>query len=341
MKIACISFTNDGKKLGDKLVKYRGESNVDKNCIVHHYENSKITGGIKGNLKYIVGGYDGIIFISATGIAVRMIKPYIKNKKDDPAVIVIDDLGKFSISLLSGHLGGANELAKWAASIIGAIPVITTASDGRGIEAIDIFAVKNNYEIEDIESLKTIMTMMVNDKKIGFYSEKESIINYKNIVLLKSLDDIKNISGIIAVTSTQKININFPNTILRPKNINIGIGCRKTVEGHKIIEAIKAELKENNLSEKSIKTIGTIEVKKDEIGIIKAANYFNCPLKIFTSEEIKEVEDKFKKSDFVKKSVGVYSVSEPCAYLLGGNMYTYKKKYDGVTLSIAVEVSNG
>ena len=164
MKIACLSFTDSGKRLGDKLVKYRHEPNKDNSYIVHHFENYQVPGGIKGNLNYIVEEYDGIIFISATGIAVRMMKPYIKNKKSDPAVIVIDDLGKFSISLLSGHIGGANKLSKWAASIIGAMPVITTASDGRGIEAIDNFAMDNGYEIESMEDAKTIMAMMINDK---------------------------------------------------------------------------------------------------------------------------------------------------------------------------------
>lgn len=341
MKIACISFTDNGKELGDKLVKYRYEPNKEKSYIVHHFENSKITGGIKGNLNYINEEYDGIIFISAAGIAVRMMKPYIEDKKTDPAVIVIDDLGKFSISLLSGHIGGANELANWAASIVGAMPVITTASDGRGIEALDNFAAINGYEIESMEDVKTIMTMMVNGKSIGLYSEDNIVIDYKNIVLLKSLDNIQDISGIIAVTSAKKIKTDFPHAVLRPKNINIGIGCRKAVEAQKIIEAIKTELKENNLSEKSIKAIGTIEAKKDEAGIIKAANYFNCPLKIFTAEAIRAVEDRFEKSDFVKNSVGVYSVSEPCAYLLGGNMRTHKIKYDGITISISVEVYDG
>ncbi|MCQ1528346.1 cobalt-precorrin 5A hydrolase [Lutispora saccharofermentans] len=341
MKIACLSFTDDGKKLGDKLVKYRYEPNKDKSCIVHHFENSKITGGIKGNLSYIVEEYDGIIFISAAGIAVRMMKSYIKDKKTDPAVIVIDDLGKFSISLLSGHIGGANELAKWTAAIIGAMPIITTASDGRGIEAIDNFAAGNGYEIECMEDVKTIMAMMVNGKRIGFYSEMEAIIDYKNIAALKSLEDSEDIQGIIAVTSREIVSIDIPGVVLRPKNINIGIGCRKDAEGYKIIEAIKADLEENNLSEKSIKAIGTIEAKKDEAGIIKAANYFNCPLKIFTAEEIRKVEDRFEKSDFVKEAVGVYSVSEPCAYLLGGDMRTHKVKHDGITISIAVEVYDG
>lgn len=341
MKIACISFTEDGKRIGNKLVKYRDNPEFSHTYVIHHYENSKIAGGIKGVLKNVFEEYEGIIFISATGIAVRMITPYIKNKTTDPAVIVIDDLGRYSISLLSGHIGGANELTEWSASILGTIPIITTASDGRGIEAIDIFAKCNGYEIEDIKPIKNIMTMMINGKKIGFYTEKRKIINYKNIVLLKDLKNLKNISGIIVVTSIEDLNIKVPHVILRPKNINIGIGCRKGMGGDRIIEAIKEELTINNLSEKSIKALGTIEIKQNEKGIIEAANYFNCPLNIFTPEEISKVENRFEKSQFVKSSVGVYSVSEPCAFLLGGDMKVYKRNYNGITLSIAVEVDDG
>lgn len=341
MKIALISYTKDGKKIGDKLVKYRKEAQYKKVCIVHHYENSQIQGGIKEHIERIFQEYDGIIFISAAGIAVRMISPYIKNKETDPAVLVIDDLGRFTISLLSGHIGGGNELTQWASSILGSVSVITTASDIRGIEAIDIFAKKNNYIIEDTKAAKTIMTMMVNGEKIGFFTEDKEIIDYSNLVLIKDLNNIENISGIIAVTYMEQLKLDLPHVLLRPKAINIGIGCRKNIDTEKIIDFIKDLLKENNLSQKSIKALGTIEAKKDEKGIIEAAQFFKCPLKIFSVKDIKKIENKLSKSDFVKATVGVYSVAEPCACLLGGNIKVFRKQKDGITLSISTEVKDG
>lgn len=337
MKIACISFTQQGKEIGEKLVKSSSKNNK---YVVHHFINDEIHGGIKTRMDFFVKEYDGLIFISATGIAVRFMNPYIINKTLDPAVVVVDDGGNFSISLLSGHIGGANRLAQWVGDIIGAIPVITTASDNRGIESIDLFAMKNNYHMEDMEAVKDITAMMVNKNKIGFYSELKEIIKYDNLKILDNFQDIDHsIQGVIIVSSQKRIDIPYEKHCrLIPKNINIGIGCRRGIEGKRIIEAIENILTQLNLSSKGIKAIGTIEVKKDEIGIIEACNHFNCPLKIFTLEEIKKVEDNFPKSQFVKKTIGVYSVSEPSAYLLGGKILTGKIKIDGITISVAKEV---
>ena len=338
MRIACFSFTEKGGDLGKTLEKLAEGS--DRYKIVH-FPNSTLSGGVKGMLHRAWKEYQGLIFISATGIAVRLINPFIKDKTRDPAVVVIDDMGKFSISLLSGHIGGANPLAQFIASMTGAIPVITTASDNRGIESIDLFAQRNNYYMEDRNSITSITAMMVDGKKIGFYSEKDEVIDYDNLAILHGLDDLEpSIDGLILVTS-RNMELDIPYTILRPKNIHIGIGCRKGIEGKRIIEGIKQAMDKANLSSKSIKAMGTVEVKKDEQGIIEAAKYFNCPLMLFTIEEIKRVEGKFAKSQFVKDTIGVYSVSEPTAYLLGGDLIIRKSTHNGITISIAKEIDNG
>lgn len=338
MNVACLSFTDKGKLLGKKL-----ESMKSHKYKIDHYVNRDVKGGIKEVLKSIWHRYEGVIFISATGIAVRMSAPFIEHKTIDPALVVIDDLGKFSISLLSGHIGGANDLAKDMASLIGAIPVITTATDNRGIESIDIFAKKNDYYIEDISSVTSITSMMVNKKNIGLYTENNKVINYDNLTIIRDLDNINHeIKGLVIVSSQKDIkNINIPYTILRPKNINVGIGCRKGIEGKFIIESIKEQFNKLKISTESIKSIGTVEVKKHEKGIIEASKYFSCPLKILSIEEIKSVEDKFSKSQFVKDTIGVYSVSEPVAYLLGGSIISGKSKHNGITICISKEMENG
>lgn len=340
MKIACFSFTEEGRKLGNQIVDSSMEAGQPYS--IHSFENSRVQGGIKTLMEATWKEYDGIIFISATGIAVRMITPYVKDKKSDPAVVVVDDLGNFSISLLSGHLGGANALAQWIAGKIKSIPVITTASDNRGIEAIDLFAKSNDYYMEDMESVKNITAMMIHGKKIGFYSEMDGVIDYENLVILENLENINTeIEGVIAVTASKVNGLSVPYTILRPKNLNIGIGCRKGIEGERIIAAIQNTLQINELSEHSIKSFGTVEVKKDEAGILSAVAHFNKPLRIFTIDEIREVENQFDQSQFVKDTIGVYSVSEPCAYLLGGEIRSKKSKHGGITISIAKENRNG
>lgn len=331
MKLACLSFTDKGRLLGERLLAL----DVD-NYEMEHIPNSQVQGGIKGFLESSWTEYDGFIFISATGIAVRMCQPYIESKAKDPAIVVIDDEGRFSISLLSGHLGGANELAKSIGEYLSAIPVITTASDNRGIDSIDMFAKDNDYYIEDLSTVTRIASMMVNNKRVGIYTEDEKLINYPNLIKVDDLNNIEQlVEGIIVVSSMKDIGpIDIPYTILRPRNINIGIGCRKGKEVEIVIEAIGLALKNSNLSNKSIESMGTVEIKKDEAGIIKAAEHYNCPLKIFTIEEIQPIEDMFQKSQFVKDTIGVYSVSEPCAYLLGGKPILRKFIHKGVTISI-------
>lgn len=342
MKVACLSFTTKGGEIGDKIVRdYKDKTNCMKEVV--HYKSSSMKGDIKEILSEIVNKHDGIVFISATGIAIRLMVPFVKNKIVDPAVVVVDDLGRYSISLLSGHIGGGNTLAKEIGNIIEATPIITTASDSRGIESVDIYAMRNNLYMENMKTIKEITALMVDGKKIGFYSEINAKIDYPHLIIAPTEEDIcsveKNVDGFILVTSKKDVDINIPYTILRPINLNIGIGCRKGVKGEEIINAIVDLLKKNNLSQKSIKSIGTIFIKKDEKGIIEASKYFNCPINIFSKEEIKQVEDKFQKSEFVKENIGVSGVSEPSAYLSGGKLIINKTIYKGITLAVSKEES--
>lgn len=331
MKLVAYSFTNSGSNIGEKL------SNIS-TLKIEHIENKAFKGGVKAHLQENYKSYDAIIFISATGIAIRMIMPYINHKAKDAAIIVIDDRGKFSISLLSGHIGGANNLAKTIAKSIGAIPVITTASDARGFQAIDDFAKENFYYIEDEKKLTKIMAMMVNGDTIGLLSKEGIDLDYVNLRKIEDINHIKDIEALILIDrDLQEKSIDIPYISLKAKDINIGIGCKKGMQTSRIIEAIEKELKDLNISSSRIKAIGTVEVKKDEKAIIEGARWFKCPLKIFSLEEIEKVEDMFQKSDFVKKTIGVYSVSEPSAFLLGGKLIIRRAKHKGITISISKE----
>jgi cobalt-precorrin 5A hydrolase len=341
MKIACLSFTDSGFVIGEKIALKLVE-NTYSNYIVKHFANKEVEGGIKAYLPKLVKEYDGLVFVSATGIAVRMMTPFIKDKKKDPAVVVVDDLGRYSISLLSGHIGGANVLAEDISLAIDAVAIITTSSDARGLEAIDYFSMAKGYHIESMEMAKTLTAMMVNNRNVGFYSEDLPVINYKNLTVYDHIPcNNDEVEGLIIVSSKKTIDTKMPYVLLRPKNINIGIGCRRGVEGKKIIEGIYDILNILNLSFHGIKAIGTIDIKKDEEGIKEAAEHFNCPIGIFTKEEINEVEDNLTRSEFVKEKVGVYSVSEPCAKLLGGKLLAAKKVYKGITISITKEETHG
>lgn len=317
MKIACLTFTSSGEAIAQRI---KSSTNYE----VHLYSKENY----KSNINDIFKQYDGIIFISSTGIAIRISSPFIKSKGSDPAIIVVDDLGRYSISLLSGHIGGANELAQSIADCLKCQAIITTASDGRGIEAVDMFAKRNNLFIENLEEAKKITSMMIEGEVIKLESEIKAKIGYNNI-------ENKNEAGAIFVSSKLNINYDKPRCVLRPKNITVGLGCRRGKTVDEIVSALTKLFYDNNLSVKSIKQIATVDVKQDEIGIIDACTYLNCKMVIIPREAIKMVQDKFKKSAFVEGTIGVSSVCEPCAYISGGDLIVGRTAINGITIAIS------
>ena len=345
-KIAVYSFTEKGNLLGEKL------SGLEDDFIIDHFYNAKTAGGIRSLIPDDFKNRDALIFISSTGIAVRMIKDYIKDKTKDPAVLVIDDLGRFVISLLSGHLGGANALTEKIAKLLGAVSVITTASDGRNIEAVDLFAQKHNYAIFSMEDAKVITSLMVDGKAIGFCSEdKAPPINYPYLFILqekdfnshfKALTEEKKLEGLIIVSNKKReavsaLSRSLPIVHLVPKNLNLGIGLKKGVDKETVAEAVKKALDSINKDLMAVKAIASIDLKQNEKGLLEFAKELKISPVFFSKSQIEQIEDNFEKSEFVKKTVGVYNVSAPSAFLLGGKIILDKFKHEGVTVSVAEE----
>lgn len=322
MKTAIICFSDLGEETAEKIASSLEYSKV--------YKSRELT-----NLKDLVGemfeNYTHIVFICAVGITVRLIAPYIKDKTIDPAVVAVDDMGRYAISLLSGHVGGANEFALKISEILGAEAIITTASDSRGIEAVDMFAKRCNLAIEDMGTAKAITCIMVNGGGIGFVSEIKEKINYFNI-----LED--NYKGCICVTSRENVEFSKPCCILRPRNLVVGIGCRRGKSKDEILNAISIVLKKHNLSMKCINSICSIDIKKDENGIIESCEYLNCKFITYSKEEIQSVQDKFKKSSFVNSKIGVTSVCEPSVYLASEDMIVGKTVFNGITVAVGRKV---
>ena len=327
MKIACVTYSDQGKHIADKMQKQMPYE-------VTIFTPQNVEGKLCSKVSSIFKSYEGIVFICAVGIAVRVIAPHIKHKMKDPAVVVVDDLGRFSISLLSGHVGGANQLAEEVSVCIGAKPIITTASDGRGIEAIDMFAKRNNLKMENLVDAKNLTAMMIREKKIKLISDRPITIRYPHIV-----DDGE--EGRIYVSPYMDIDREseslVPYCVLRPRCLYIGLGCRKGKSKQSILDAIKEVLDKNNLSIHAVKAVATIEAKKDEPGIIAVCKQFGWELKIFQKEEIDAVAHQFTASAFVHQKMGVTAVSEPCAHLAGGKVIVPKTAIEGVTVAIAKE----
>ena len=270
--------------------------------------------------------YDLHIFVAATGAVVRIIEGKFKSKDTDPAVITIDDHANFVISLLSGHLGGANEECKKIASGIGAIPVITTASDVGGKIAVDTLSQKIKAKLNDLDGAKRVTSLIVNGENISLHLPK-NIVNHD-----------ENSAGAIIVSNRKNIEISK----IIPQNIFIGIGCKRGVSKEHIIEKLKYAMDKQNLELSAIKMAASAWVKSDETGLLEAMKELDIPIKFFEKEEILKLEDLIEeKSEYVKKTIGVYGVSEPCAFLASsgkGAFLAKKIKLDGMTLSIFEEV---
>ena len=275
-----------------------------------------------------------LIFIGATGIAIRSIAPYIHSKTRDPAVISIDELGKFVIPLLSGHIGGANSLATGVAAFLKAVPVITTATDINDLFAVDEWAARHNMSIFNMDAAKTFASYLVDCKKVGVKSEFPVRGTLPRGLVMAEEGPVG------MVISLHKTVQPFVETVvLRPRVLHLGIGCRRGTSMDKIEEIVIQELTKLKVTLSVVKGIASIDVKKDEEGLLTFAEEYALPVRFYSAEELNAVEGDFTSSDFVAKTVGVDNVCERAAVLdsQGGKLLLRKTGRNGVTLAIAVE----
>ncbi|MBE6063022.1 MAG: cobalt-precorrin 5A hydrolase [Clostridium butyricum] len=281
---------------------------------------------------------DGIIFISSIGIAVRAISPYIQKKDKDPGVVVVDLSSKYAINILSGHLGGGNELTLKVAEILGAEPIITTATDNMNIIGPDMIAKNYNLVIDNMKMAKEIAVLLVNNKVVGIKDD------YNLVKITKGYEKISKvkensiwITNKIKYEESHKIdeNIDYLKVLkLVKQDIVLGIGARRNTPFEKLKQFIEASLIKYNIDIKAVNMIVSVDVKKDEQGIISLAEYLGCPFITFTKEEIKKVQDKYEGSPFVFKTLGITGVCEPSVDLAGAKIIQGKIKHEGMTLAI-------
>ncbi len=334
MKIAIVAITKNAAIIAKKLYEtLEGDVFVKEK---YKFDGSyAIEGDFINFVHDIFRKYSGIVFIMATGIVVRSIAGVINDKFTDPAVVVVDEKGKYAISLLSGHIGGANRLAINISSIIGAQPIITTATDLEGIISLDVIAKNYGLYLENAGDLKKVSAALVNRENVRFIIDDDlGIITLFDEYIKKNLDD--KADAIVYVTNRIVKNIDEkPYVVLRPKNIVIGIGCKKGVSFNDLFAFVNETFENMSYSLRSICLMATIDIKKDEEGIQRLAKFLDVPLLLYTEDDLRTVEDKFPISDFVFHTVGVGSVARPSAYLASnkGKEISYLKK-NGMTLAI-------
>ena len=314
---------------------------------------------------------DAILYFCASGIAVRSIAPFIRHKAKDPAVLVIDETGKFCISLLSGHLGGANALAEEVSGLMadqGMIPVITTATDREGRFAVDEFARKNGLVLTDFQSAKEISAAILHGEKIlcecGYPVEGEVP---EELILERSKKENRQekencerdgswghekpesdstdrktemLSGRKRILISDRIHTDTEVTEkecclqLLPKNIVVGIGCRKGTDRDAIWQAVTDHLQSLSLSEEALAGVASIDLKQEEEGILAFCREKQIPFMTYSAEQLQKQMGSFTPSEFVEKITGVDNVCERSVVAAGATLLSGKRAENGVTTAV-------
>ncbi|MDY0041281.1 MAG: cobalamin biosynthesis protein, partial [Desulforhabdus sp.] len=306
--------------------------------------------------------HDALICIMATGIVVRLIAPLLKHKAQDPAVVVLDEKGKFVISLLSGHLGGANRLAQRVAQMVEGQAIITTASDVHHKPALDLIAKEARLEIENPGMVARLTRSFLENETIWIFDPgrrlRDYLKNERNLIWLPETRDAEPaakekdggraaisaaieaqpsagvspgiwVSEYLAPASTESLH-------LRPHNLVVGLGCNKGTSSGEMIALLQKVFADEKLSMRSIRNIASIDLKAEEPAILETAEWLDRPIQFYSGPEIKNVSVP-NPSDLVEIHVGVASVCEAAALLSAqpGDLIIPKRKTANVTLAVA------
>jgi cobalt-precorrin 5A hydrolase / precorrin-3B C17-methyltransferase len=275
-----------------------------------------------------------LVFVMAAGIVVRSIAALLQDKKTDPAVVVIDEKGSHIVSLLSGHLGGANKLAREISRYIGGEPVITTSSDVNDLPSVDLWAEENGLIIDNPDVLPSVGTRLINNSSLHIYSEIEMAFPGSYI------RDLKPDNADILITNRKKPEAlsdrERERLLLRPRNLVLGIGCNSGTSAQEIENVVRKSLDDRNLAFSSIHSIATIDKKADEKGLVEFSKKYSLPIKTFTPDELNLVKG-VSSSEAAFRATGARAVAEPAALLAGeaDSLLLPKQKNGNVTLAVA------
>ena len=315
MRIKILYFTNKGETLSERLkVQLSGHDAV----IVP--KGTPLASVCRSSFE----DHEALVFIGAAGIAVRAVAPLVRDKLNDPPVIVIDENGSFVIPLLSGHIGGANSLAIEIAEAIEAQPVITTATDVSGAFSVDVFAKENELRIANRDGIAKVSSSALEGKPVTI-----CIKNYPPEEVVDVLIADEEAAG--RLKDPAKI-------VLCPKRYAVGIGCRRGKPYEDLRKFAEEVLRANGIDINDVGCIATIDVKKDEEGLKRLSQAWRMPLITFESALLAKAEGDFSHSDTVLEKVGVDNVCERAAVLAAGagsQLKVRKTARDGMTIAVA------
>ncbi len=324
-KAAVLSFSERGKALAQRIAQVLA-AEYDA-CLVEP----------RGSLQDATGKLfetcDALVFVGACGIAVRAVAPFVVSKTSDPAVLVVDERGRHVISLLSGHIGGANELAIRIAAGISADPVITTATDVNGRFSVDAWAARNDMAIDSMELAKLFSAEIL---KRDLPLASDLPVEGKLPAGVTSAQ-----TGDLGVFVSYKTTGPFERTLrLIPKCLHLGIGCRRGTEQALIAKVVRKTLDDHSIDPRAVADVSSIDVKADEAGLLGFANFLGVPARFYSAQQLQAVQGDFSSSSFVQNTVGVDNVCERAAMLSAGDgaaLIIHKTAASGVTIAAALD----
>lgn len=332
MKIAVFAYSRQGCRTARKVISLFPQDDIRPYTMERFAEEAfySICRPARPFYGEVFNWADTLIFIGSCGIAVREIAPHVRDKRTDPAVVCIDELGKFVVSLLSGHIGGANEMAAKIAAKIHAVPVITTATDINNKFSVDAWAAKNGFLIDNMHRAKMVSAAIL-EQTVPLVSDFAITTNLPNGVVPDNSGDLG-----ICISYLKKEP--FEQTLrLIPKILHIGIGCRRGTPAAVINEAIKTVLAQYKVDIRAVKSVASIDLKADEEGLLEFCEKNKLSPVFYSAAELLQVSGEFTTSAFVQSVTGVDNVCERAALLGADELIVKKTAINGVTVAVAAE----
>lgn len=322
MKLELIAFTQRGNDLALRLAD---------TLSCHGHQAACTRDGLKAEewAGRAFSRCDGLIFVGAAGIAVRAIAPYLRHKSTDPAVVVVDERVQFVIPILSGHLGGANDLAREIAALTGAVPVITTATDVNGVFAVDQWARRQELMVCNPERILPVSSRLLAGETVWFFSAWPIAGELPRGLRPASREEAQ-----------VALDLRPPEgdaLWLCPRKVRVGMGCRRGTPAAALRSLLEDVLTEEAIPKNAVCALCTIDLKKDEAGLRELARELNVPLHTYSAQELAQVPGTFTPSPFVAQVTGVDNVCERAALVSGGTLLRTKTARDGVTIALAME----
>ncbi len=350
-RVAVHAITAQGISLARKIAEHFPGSAMyfPKRLVTKKMRNAILygEGGFDATLQEAFSAFDGHVFVMAAGIVVRKVAPLLKGKTADPAVVVCDQEGRFAVSLLSGHIGGANRLARDVAVAVGAEPVVTTATDTQGVMAFDELAAMNGWTVENPEKIKILNSLLLEGAPITTFLPDDIFqMSYGHLKNINNYEEERKLGytkrkGIVALDVGAELKAGkIPVLRLRSAktagSVAVGVGCRRGASASSIEAAVRHAVAQAGVRMEQIAVIASCDVKFDEEGLLAFAEKIKAGLRFCSAEELADVAVPTP-SERVRLKVGTPSVSEAAAILAsgGGQLAVKKTIHDGVTVAVA------